>query len=123
MGIEKIKQCPECGSANIVYNKNLNQIICKDCGLIYEPYASVIDKIKNIAKTTVSVGVGMVKKVARKKGNKAKKKSKTKKKKTKKKIAKKKAKKKPKTKKKRAKKTRFFKIFKKKRWNMNLRKI
>jgi transcription initiation factor TFIIB len=31
-----IKQCPECGSVNIVYNPQLGELICKDCGLVIE---------------------------------------------------------------------------------------
>jgi len=33
----KLKECPECGSINIICNKQRNQLICRDCGLIYEP--------------------------------------------------------------------------------------
>ena len=39
--IDAIKSCPGCGSANIIKNKEKHQVICKDCGLIYEPLASV----------------------------------------------------------------------------------
>jgi len=35
--IKEIKQCPECGSSNITHNEKLQQVLCKDCGLIYEP--------------------------------------------------------------------------------------
>lgn len=35
--IHEVKECPECASLNIVYNESKNQVICKDCGLIYEP--------------------------------------------------------------------------------------
>lgn len=33
--LEQIGQCPECGSSNITYNKERDEIICKDCGLIF----------------------------------------------------------------------------------------
>ena len=35
----ELKECPECGSTNVVCNKQRNQLICRDCGVIYEPMA------------------------------------------------------------------------------------
>jgi transcription initiation factor TFIIIB Brf1 subunit/transcription initiation factor TFIIB len=35
--IRQVKLCPECGSDNIVYNDRKEQVVCKDCGEIYEP--------------------------------------------------------------------------------------
>ena len=35
----ELKECPECGSINIICNKQRNQLICRDCGVIYEPMA------------------------------------------------------------------------------------
>jgi len=35
--IKEVKECPECGSSNIVHNEKKLQVICKDCGMIYEP--------------------------------------------------------------------------------------
>ncbi len=32
------KDCPYCGSSNVVYNLR-GQLICRDCGLIFEPIA------------------------------------------------------------------------------------
>ena len=37
--ISKLKECPECGSMNIICSRQREQIICRDCGLIYEPMA------------------------------------------------------------------------------------
>ena len=31
-----VKRCPECGSLNLIYNKEKGEIICKDCGLVIE---------------------------------------------------------------------------------------
>ena len=28
--------CAECGSSNVVYNREKDQLICKDCGAIFE---------------------------------------------------------------------------------------
>ena len=35
----EIQDCPECGSMNIICNKKRQQVICRDCGLIYSPMA------------------------------------------------------------------------------------
>ena len=35
---EKIKDCPDCGSINVVYEGNKDELICKDCGLIHVNY-------------------------------------------------------------------------------------
>jgi transcription initiation factor TFIIIB Brf1 subunit/transcription initiation factor TFIIB len=32
-----ITECKDCASQNIIHNEKLMQIICKDCGLIYDP--------------------------------------------------------------------------------------
>ena len=37
--INEVKECPECASTNITYNEKKQQVICKDCGVIYEPMA------------------------------------------------------------------------------------
>lgn len=41
--INKIKECPDCASMNIVYSISRDQIICKDCGLIFEPLAPEVE--------------------------------------------------------------------------------
>ena len=35
--IHSIKECPDCASDNIFYKEEKEQVICRDCGLIYEP--------------------------------------------------------------------------------------
>lgn len=35
VNLSKVKQCPECGSDNIIYKKKEDEIVCKDCGLIF----------------------------------------------------------------------------------------
>ncbi|RJQ21819.1 hypothetical protein C4580_01500 [Candidatus Woesearchaeota archaeon] len=37
MDIREIKECPDCASPNIVHSEEREQIICRECGLIYEP--------------------------------------------------------------------------------------
>ncbi len=75
--IHKIKECPECASINIVYNDSKQQVICRDCGLIYEPLASTLEekfeRVSGIIKKTI-------KKISRIKKKKSKKKRKGKKK-------------------------------------------
>ncbi len=33
---EKLKECPECGSDNIVYKRKEDQLACQECGAIFE---------------------------------------------------------------------------------------
>ena len=35
--INEVKECPECGSNNISHKEEKQQVICRDCGCIYEP--------------------------------------------------------------------------------------
>ncbi len=34
---DDIKECPDCASLNIVFNQTRDQVVCKDCGVIFEP--------------------------------------------------------------------------------------
>jgi len=31
-----VKKCPECGSINLLLNKEKGEVICRDCGLVVE---------------------------------------------------------------------------------------
>lgn len=42
--IREIKECPECASDNIVYRDKKDQVICKDCGLVFEPLEPETEK-------------------------------------------------------------------------------
>ena len=42
--IQQIKECPDCASSNIVHNQAREQIICRECGLIFEPLAPVLEE-------------------------------------------------------------------------------
>jgi len=42
--IKKIKVCPECGSSNISKSRVKDQVICRDCGLIFEPLPPKLEK-------------------------------------------------------------------------------
>ncbi len=33
----KLRECPECGSRNVICSETREQLICKDCGCIFEP--------------------------------------------------------------------------------------
>jgi len=35
--IREVTECPDCASGNIVHNLQREQVICRECGLIYEP--------------------------------------------------------------------------------------
>ena len=37
--IKEVKECPECASTNIIHNEKRQQVICRDCGMIFEPMA------------------------------------------------------------------------------------
>ena len=37
--IHEVKECPECASTNIMHNDKKQQVVCRDCGMIYEPMA------------------------------------------------------------------------------------
>ena len=37
--IHDIKECPECASTNIVFRDSDKQVVCRDCGMIFEPMA------------------------------------------------------------------------------------
>ena len=41
--VTEIKECPDCGSMNININEEKQQVICLDCGLIYEPLSPDIE--------------------------------------------------------------------------------
>ena len=43
--INEIKECPDCASPNIVRNEEREQIICRECGLIYEPLTPVEEEL------------------------------------------------------------------------------
>ncbi len=42
--IQQIKECPDCASSNIVHNVEREQVICRECGLIFEPLAPQIEE-------------------------------------------------------------------------------
>lgn len=35
--VTDIRECPDCGSTNIIHGTIREQVICRDCGLIFEP--------------------------------------------------------------------------------------
>lgn len=37
MDLTTIDECPDCASQNIVFSRDREQVICRDCGLIFEP--------------------------------------------------------------------------------------
>lgn len=36
---KKLKSCPQCGSDNIYYDKEKDELICRECGLIFAEVA------------------------------------------------------------------------------------
>ncbi|MEM4246926.1 MAG: TFIIB-type zinc ribbon-containing protein [Candidatus Woesearchaeota archaeon] len=39
--LQSINECPDCASENIVHSTMRDQVICKDCGLVFEPFTPV----------------------------------------------------------------------------------
>ena len=110
--LSKINECPDCASTNIVHSDMREQIICRDCGLIYEPLGPKMEaKFERShafgpSEAKVSVKLGTLPEKPKKRSKKKKSKVKAKKKPAKiakKKAVKKKAKKKSKPKKKKSK--------------------
>ncbi len=74
-----VRECPDCASHNIVYSEVREQIICHDCGLIFEPFQA-IEKPTSSLKMPVTLKQNKeVKKMAAKKKRKSSKKKSTKK--------------------------------------------
>ena len=69
MNLADITECPDCGSTNIIHSKFREQIICRDCGLIFEPLAPGVEAKMPLTKPAVSKAVvkPKVKKTAKKK--------------------------------------------------------
>jgi len=42
--IKEVKNCPECGSMNLSYIESEEQVVCKDCGLVFEPLSTSEEK-------------------------------------------------------------------------------
>jgi transcription initiation factor TFIIIB Brf1 subunit/transcription initiation factor TFIIB len=94
MNMQDITSCPDCGSMNIIHGQLREQIICRDCGLIFEPLAVDLEEKKTVAETKrKEVKPRAAKKPKKKPKKKVKKKAKKKPKKKAKKKAKKKVKK------------------------------
>ena len=39
--LQSIHECPDCASENIIHSTLRDQVICKDCGLVFEPFMPV----------------------------------------------------------------------------------
>ena len=59
----KLRECPECGSRNVVCSKTREQLICKDCGCIFEPLLEEEEKkLEEVAEIKVEEETKKVKK-------------------------------------------------------------
>jgi transcription initiation factor TFIIIB Brf1 subunit/transcription initiation factor TFIIB len=65
--IRDVKECPDCGSDNIYFNENLDQVICRDCGCIFEPFAEGADDDDVVPAPRASKAKKTVKKPAKRK--------------------------------------------------------
>lgn len=39
--VSRRKECPDCGSPNVIYEATTEQLICHDCGSIFEEFTGV----------------------------------------------------------------------------------
>jgi hypothetical protein len=67
----ELQECPDCASGNVVCDDAREQLICRDCGLIFEPLAP--ESEKKFEKTHNISLKGKPKKVSKKAAKKAKK--------------------------------------------------
>ncbi|HDM43677.1 hypothetical protein DRJ16_02210 [Candidatus Woesearchaeota archaeon] len=59
----KLRECPECGSRNVVCSETREQLICKDCGCIFEPLLEEEEKkLEEVAEIKVEEEAKKVKK-------------------------------------------------------------
>jgi len=42
--VKRRKDCPDCGSDNIMFDTETEQLICQDCGLIFEELPEDMEK-------------------------------------------------------------------------------
>lgn len=61
--LSSIKSCPVCGSDNLVVTSR-EQIICKDCGLVHEPFSAVSKEVLEITHPAETAIGGVAERVA-----------------------------------------------------------
>jgi transcription initiation factor TFIIIB Brf1 subunit/transcription initiation factor TFIIB len=44
MNLKDIKNCPECGSDNIIYKIKEDEIVCRDCGAVFSELTPEMEK-------------------------------------------------------------------------------
>jgi transcription initiation factor TFIIIB Brf1 subunit/transcription initiation factor TFIIB len=44
MELKDVKQCPECGSDNIIYRRETDEIFCRDCGAVFSELTPEMEK-------------------------------------------------------------------------------
>jgi len=42
--IYEVRECPECSGTNLSYLEERDQVVCRECGLVYEPLTPADDK-------------------------------------------------------------------------------
>lgn len=40
----ELRECPDCASGNVICNEDREQLICRDCGLVFAPLAPEAEK-------------------------------------------------------------------------------
>ncbi len=54
--IQEIKNCPACGGDNLVHIVSREQVVCKECGLVHEPFSSVAKEVLEITRPSIETG-------------------------------------------------------------------
>ena len=68
----ELRECPDCASSNVVCDDAREQLICKDCGLIFEPLAPEEEKeFEKTHKVSLSEKKSKPKKAAKKSAKKS----------------------------------------------------
>lgn len=44
--LKGVKECPDCASVNILFSQAREQVICRECGLIFEPFVPDVEKVE-----------------------------------------------------------------------------
>lgn len=71
MDLNKVSECPECGSMNVLYSKYNSAIVCRDCGVVFaesiaiKPAKPVKTKVKGRAQALEKAAVEKIEKLDR----------------------------------------------------------
>ncbi|MEK6874669.1 MAG: TFIIB-type zinc ribbon-containing protein [Nanoarchaeota archaeon] len=53
-----LKECPDCAGTNVVYVESRDQLVCRDCGLVFEP---LVPDVEEEFEKTHNLNLGLAK--------------------------------------------------------------